>query len=168
MKKLFLIAIGVIISTGVFAQTNMVSETKTTVVKTTETKAVKPDGKYACPKCDHISSKAGKCSHHKMAMVKEGKYYCPMHSNVTSDKAGKCSKCGMGLVKMEMESVEKYGCSKCDWTIPPVKGQCHNSTETKMKDGTLYCVYCHDSAGKCSKCGMEMDKMKIKQKKQKG
>jgi hypothetical protein len=26
-------------------------------------------------------------------------YVCPMHSDVTSDKAGKCSKCGMALVK---------------------------------------------------------------------
>jgi len=26
-------------------------------------------------------------------------YTCPMHSEVTSDKSGKCSKCGMDLVK---------------------------------------------------------------------
>ena len=26
-------------------------------------------------------------------------YVCPMHSDVTSDKEGKCSKCGMALVK---------------------------------------------------------------------
>jgi Heavy metal binding domain len=26
-------------------------------------------------------------------------YVCPMHPDVTSDKAGKCSKCGMALVK---------------------------------------------------------------------
>ena len=26
-------------------------------------------------------------------------YVCPMHSDVTSDKPGKCSKCGMDLVK---------------------------------------------------------------------
>ena len=28
-------------------------------------------------------------------------YSCPMHPEVTSDKAGKCSKCGMALVKKE-------------------------------------------------------------------
>ncbi len=28
-------------------------------------------------------------------------YVCPMHPDVTSDKAGKCSKCGMALVKKE-------------------------------------------------------------------
>lgn len=26
------------------------------------------------------------------------KYVCPMHPDVTSDKAGKCPKCGMNLV----------------------------------------------------------------------
>ena len=31
----------------------------------------------------------------KMAM----KYTCPMHAEVMSDKAGKCPKCGMDLVK---------------------------------------------------------------------
>jgi hypothetical protein len=28
-------------------------------------------------------------------------YACPMHPEVTSDKPGKCSKCGMTLVKRE-------------------------------------------------------------------
>lgn len=27
-----------------------------------------------------------------------GNYVCPMHPDVTSDKAGKCPKCGMDLV----------------------------------------------------------------------
>ena len=31
---------------------------------------------------------------HNMAM-----YVCPMHSEVTSNKPGKCSKCGMDLVE---------------------------------------------------------------------
>jgi hypothetical protein len=26
-------------------------------------------------------------------------FICPMHSDITSDKAGKCSKCGMNLVE---------------------------------------------------------------------
>jgi hypothetical protein len=28
-----------------------------------------------------------------------GQYYCPMHPEVVTDKAGDCSKCGMALVK---------------------------------------------------------------------
>lgn len=35
-------------------------------------------------------------SHENMAT---GTYTCPMHSEVTSDKPGKCPKCGMELVK---------------------------------------------------------------------
>ena len=93
------------------------------------------------------------------------KYSCPMHSDVTSDKPGKCPKCGMDMKKMEMATVTRYACPKCDWTIPPVKGKCPNSTETIMKDGELKCVYCHDNAGKCTKCGTEMEKIEIKKEK---
>ncbi len=32
------------------------------------------------------------------AEVASGNYVCPMHADVTSDKAGKCPKCGMDLV----------------------------------------------------------------------
>jgi len=93
------------------------------------------------------------------------KYSCPMHSDVISDKPGKCSKCGMAMKKEKFGTVAKYACPKCDWTIPPVKGKCPNSTEAVMKDGELKCVYCHDSAGKCAKCGTEMEKVSIKKKK---
>lgn len=38
--------------------------------------------------------------HHKMTEKTTGvTYVCPMHPEVTSDKPGKCSKCGMNLVK---------------------------------------------------------------------
>ena len=43
----------------------------------------------------HMKSSTGKNSHKKhMAMA----YTCPMHPEVTSDKAGTCPKCGMDLV----------------------------------------------------------------------
>ncbi len=49
--------------------------------------------------CMEMSGKMGKCSMmnktKNMAMV----YTCPMHPEVTSDKPGKCPKCGMDLVK---------------------------------------------------------------------
>ena len=38
-----------------------------------------------------------KTENHEMSMI----YACPMHPDVTSDKAGKCSKCGMELEKKE-------------------------------------------------------------------
>lgn len=31
----------------------------------------------------------------------KGKYYCTMHPDVTSDKPGTCSKCGMDLVERD-------------------------------------------------------------------
>lgn len=136
MKNILLLA-AVIIGTTVFAQTTTTTETKTTVTKTT-----KPT----------VSSK-------------QVMYYCSMCDGVMSNQAGKCPKCGMAMGKMASGTEAKYCCGKCDWTIPPVKGQCAESTQTIMKDGTLSCVYCHDKAGKCTKCGREMDKIEIKKKK---
>jgi hypothetical protein len=52
------------------------------------------DGKM--DKCSMTTkSKKTKSKKHTMAMT----YVCPMHSEVTSDKPGKCPKCGMDLVE---------------------------------------------------------------------
>ena len=69
------------------------------------------DGKKMMMKegdCIEMSGKMGKCSKMNKSMksstTKKSKnmatvYTCPMHPEVTSDKAGKCTKCGMDLVK---------------------------------------------------------------------
>ena len=69
------------------------------------------DGKKMMMKegdCMEMSGKMGKCSMMNKSMksssMKKSKsmatvYTCPMHPKVTSDKAGKCPKCGMDLVK---------------------------------------------------------------------
>jgi uncharacterized paraquat-inducible protein A len=62
------------------------------------------------------------------------KYTCPMHPEVTSDKPGKCSKCGMDLVKAEKEKM-KYTCP-------------------------MHPEVTSDKPGKCSKCGMELKEKK--------
>jgi hypothetical protein len=36
-------------------------------------------------------------------------YVCPMHADVKSDKAGKCTKCGMALEKRADAGVAKHG-----------------------------------------------------------
>ncbi len=36
-------------------------------------------------------------------VITSGDYVCPMHADVTSDKPGTCSKCGMELVKKEVK-----------------------------------------------------------------
>jgi transcription initiation factor IIE alpha subunit len=42
-----------------------------------------------------------KMDHSKMEM--KTMYTCPMHSDVKSDKLGKCPKCGMELIENKME-----------------------------------------------------------------
>jgi hypothetical protein len=42
---------------------------------------------------------SGKICNDKMKDMSAAMYSCPMHPEVTSTKAGKCSKCGMALVK---------------------------------------------------------------------
>lgn len=88
MKKLILLIAVLTLSLGVSAQDDA---KKTTASKTTKVN-------YCCPKGDKCMTAAGKCEAHKCDMVKEGSYYCPMDMT-QSDKAGKCSKCGMDLVQ---------------------------------------------------------------------
>lgn len=59
-------------------------------------------------------------------------YTCPMHSDVISDKPGKCPKCGMNLVKKEAVK-ETYTCP-------------------------MHPEVVQDKPGKCPKCGMNLVK----------
>lgn len=79
----------------------------------TNGECVMKDGKKMMMKegdCMDMSGKMDKCA--MMGMDEKGSmekkpenkqiaaiYECPMHPEVTSDKAGKCSKCGMDLVE---------------------------------------------------------------------
>jgi len=50
--------------------------------------------------CMNTNGKMGKCDHKpKKDKKSSAAYVCPMHPEVTSDKAAKCSKCGMDLEK---------------------------------------------------------------------
>ncbi len=81
---------------------------------------------------DSTSHKEKAHKHHSEKM----KYSCPMHPEVTSDKPGKCSKCGMDLKKSEPATVA-YSCPmKCEG------------------DKT------YDKPGNCPKCGMALTKQK--------
>ena len=67
-------------------------------------------------------------------------YTCPMHPDVTSDKPGKCPKCGMDLTlskkeQMKMEVMKLYTCP-------------------------MHPDVVSDKPGKCPKCGMEMTQKK--------
>lgn len=68
----------------------------------------------------------GKMKKEKADTAKQMKYVCPMHSEVKSDKPGKCPKCGMNLM-----AIIKYTC--------PMHGEVKS-----------------DKPGKCPKCGMDL------------
>jgi hypothetical protein len=111
---------------------------------------------YTCtPKdCPHpcVFPKAGKCCGkdlQKRVMSKDeyygfaqlqDEYFCPMHSEVISDQAGKCPKCGM---KLEMRTVHKEGKESSEMT----------SYVCPMHPDKI----CSQS-GNCSKCGMKLQK----------
>lgn len=63
-------------------------------------------------------------------------YSCPNHPDMTSDKPGKCSKCGASLTlspkeKMKMKVMKIYSCPM------------HSDVKS-------------DKPGKCPKCGMDL------------
>lgn len=64
-------------------------------------------------------------------------YTCSMHPDVISDKPGQCPKCGMDLVKKEVQKV------KVIYTCPMHKD------------------VVSDKPGKCSKCGMKLQKKEV-------
>ena len=93
-------------------------------------------------------------------------YTCPMHSDVTSDKPGKCPKCGMALKPVvkttasfacpmhpEVTGDKPGTCSKCGMALKPV---------VKAEMATYVCPMhadvTSDKPGKCSKCGMALKK----------
>jgi PBP1b-binding outer membrane lipoprotein LpoB len=53
---------------------------------------------FSISACNHAAEKA---SISKEIKKKKGKYFCTMHPDVTSDKPGVCSKCGMELVERD-------------------------------------------------------------------
>lgn len=62
-------------------------------------------------------------------------YTCPMHPQIVMDKPGKCSICGMDLLKSKQKKLKIYACPM------------HSDVTSK-------------EPGNCTKCGMEMTKHK--------
>jgi uncharacterized protein with PIN domain len=73
-------------------------------------------------------------------------YVCPMHPKEASMAAGKCSKCGMELVKTTKTQLNTSIKGSQASTVVEAKYVC------KMDGSTS------DKACKCPKCGMEMTK----------
>lgn len=98
-------------------------------------------------------------------------YSCPMHPEVTSDKPGKCSKCGMDLTQSKNKQIKMYTCpmhpnvtsdnpgkcSKCGMDLKEVQAIAYACPMKCEGDKT------YDKSGKCPKCGMNL-KEKTEQK----
>lgn len=80
----------------------------------------------------------GCCHYERKAAAEKAVYACPMHPDVTSDKEGKCSKCGMSLNLSKKETMKMQAMYKCPMH-PDVTS---------------------DKEGKCSKCGMALEATK--------
>ncbi len=109
--------------------------------------------------------------------VQKTMYNCPMHPKEMSDKAGKCSECGMTMVKVSetkynhaakgsqasKKVVTKYVC-KMDGSISDKAEKCpkcgmamtKNETQKMMYSCPMHPKEMSDKAGKCPKCGMAM------------
>jgi len=102
-------------------------------------------------------------------------YTCSMHPDVTSDKPGKCPKCGMDLPlsnkeEMKRQVTKNYNCPVHLDVVSDKSGKCPQcgkklslSKKEQMKTEVMktYCCSMHpemtsDKPGKCSKCGMDL------------
>jgi transcription initiation factor IIE alpha subunit len=122
-----------------------------------------------------FAQKAGKKDTTQHAAV----YACPMHPDVTSDKPGKCPKCGMDLnltakEEMKMKVTKAYCCSAHADVTSDKPGKCPKcgrklslTAKEKMKMEVMKEYTCpmhpdvtSDKPGKCSKCGMALTEVK--------
>lgn len=100
-------------------------------------------------------------------------YTCPMHSEVTSDKTGTCSQCGMELTKskkeqMKMDVMKMYTCPMHPEEKSDKPGKCSKcgmnlkETEkiTKVYTCPMHPEVTSDKPGKCSKCNMDLKEKK--------
>ncbi len=94
-------------------------------------------------------------------------YSCLMHPEVTSDKPGKCSKCGTALTltskeKMKMDVVKMYACPMHPEVTSEKAGKCSKCSMDMKEIDMAYSCPMHsevamDKAGKCPKCGTTLN-----------
>ena len=122
----------------------------------------------------------------KTGTVLPASYSCPMHPDVTSDKPGKCSKCGMDLTlskkeQLKSEVVKIYSCPMHPDVTSDKPGKCSKcgmnltmSKKEQLKSEVMkYSCPMHPDVastkkGKCPKCGMDLTEVKTKSKIKKG
>ena len=90
-------------------------------------------------------------------------YTCSMHPEITSDKPGKCPKCGMDLIQ---KATTQYTCPMHPEVVSDTPGKCPKcNMELVVKTSALYSCTMHPEVtsmtpGKCPKCGMKLQKTK--------
>ena len=145
--------------------------------------------------CPSVSAKADKCcgkdvqktlmskdEYYQLAHLQD-EYFCPMHPEVVSGEAGKCSKCGMKLgmrivqlVALESEEATGYTCPMHPEIVSDEAGKCSQcgmklemrivqKAEEKPAEMLSYVCPMHpdqifDKAGICLKCGMKLREKK--------
>jgi len=95
-------------------------------------------------------------------------YSCPMHPEVTSDKPGKCSKCGMDLSISKKEEIEMYSCPMHPEITSDKPGKCPKCGMA-LKEKLVVAYACpmkcegnktYNKPGKCPVCGMALKEKK--------
>lgn len=111
-------------------------------------------------------------------------YTCPMHSDVVSDKPGKCPKCNMDLSlskkeQMKREVTKTYTCPVHSEVVSDHAGTCPTCKEQLVVDRRgskqgkkIYSCSMHpevssDRSGKCPICNMELAETKTTSKSKK-
>ena len=126
----------------------------------------------------------GKMSNHmSIDKNKDGKIFeCPMKCEAGKDEAGECSKCGMNLKEVSVKDSEHKHRNKAHKMMDHskmdhskmMKGEMihkemsENHSIDKNKDGKIFecpmkCEAGKDTPGECSKCGMKLKEVSIKE-----
>ncbi len=99
-------------------------------------------------------------------------YTCLMHPQMVMDNPGKCSICGMDLVKSKQKAMKMYACPMHPALISKKPGKCTEcGMDMKLTDMAYCCAKHPDVAsnkpGKCPACGSKLNpspKEKMKRK----
>lgn len=101
---------------------------------------------YIIPSLDSQTSAKGNLVSVLSDSTDSKTYVCPMHPEITSNKPGQCSKCGMDLVLKTDENKEQG--MKCG-DMKDCKDKCNNMENCKDKCNMENCKGCSGSNKEC-------------------